>query len=43
MGDKFTLDKCSNCGQYKALKNGTCIDCEKKLDIPEFFNNLFKK
>jgi len=40
--DKFTLDKCLICGKYKALKNGICIDCEKKDDIPNFIKDLFK-
>jgi len=41
--DKYTLDKCCECGQYKALKNGKCADCDKKLEIPDFFKDLFKK
>ena len=40
--DKFTLDKCLICGKYKALKNGICIDCEKKDDMPNFIKDLFK-
>ncbi len=38
--DKYSFGKCSQCGKHKALKNGTCIDCEKKLDIPDFLKGL---
>jgi hypothetical protein len=41
--DKFTLGKCSVCGEHKALKNGVCYDCENKNDLPDFFKDLFKK
>jgi len=40
--DKFTLDKCPTCGKYTALKNGVCVECAKKLDLPDFFKDLFK-
>lgn len=41
--DKFTLDKCSQCGKYKALKNGMCNECDNKNDLPDFFKDLFRK
>jgi ribosomal protein L32 len=41
--DKYTLDKCSICGKYKALKNNVCIDCEEKTEMPKFFKNLFDR
>jgi ribosomal protein L32 len=40
--DNYTLDKCSVCGKYKALKNNVCTECEKN-DLPDFFKDLFKK
>jgi NADPH-dependent glutamate synthase beta subunit-like oxidoreductase len=40
--DNYTLDKCTICGKHKALKNGICMDCEFKIDIPEFFKDLFE-
>jgi ribosomal protein L32 len=40
--DIYTLDKCSICGKYKALKNGVCSDCADKDDMPEFLKDLFK-
>lgn len=42
MKDKFTLDKCSVCGEHKALKNDVCYDCAKKNDIPDFMKDLFE-
>jgi ribosomal protein L32 len=41
--DNFTLDKCSYCGQYKALKNGVCAECRNKVDVPDFMKDLFGK
>ena len=40
--DIYSLGKCSVCGEHKALKNGVCAECTKKLDLPDFFKNLFK-
>jgi hypothetical protein len=42
MADLYSFDKCSICGKYTALKNGVCIDCENKLDIPDFLEDLLK-
>ena len=39
--DKFTLDKCSVCGEHKALKNGVCYGCTITNDLPDFFKDLF--
>jgi hypothetical protein len=41
--DKFTFDRCSICGKHKALKNGVCADCDKEIEMPEWFKDLFKE
>ncbi len=41
MTDRYSLDKCSVCGKHKALKNGVCLDCESKGDMPEFMKEFF--
>lgn len=41
MEDKFELGKCSYCGEHKALKNGKCVDCGKKIDFSNIFGNGF--
>jgi uncharacterized OB-fold protein len=41
--DKYTLGKCSICGKYIALKNDICVECKDKIDMPEFFKNLFEE
>ena len=40
--DKFTLGKCSLCGEHKALKNGVCAKCALKGELPDFFKDLFE-
>ena len=39
--DIYKFEKCSVCGEHKALKNGVCIDCAKKNDLPDFMKDLF--
>ena len=39
--DEYTLGQCPSCGKYGALKNGLCIDCEDKLQVPDFMKDLF--
>lgn len=39
--DKFTLDKCSECSKYKALRNGVCADCGAKTELPDFMKEIF--
>ncbi len=39
--DKYSLDKCTICGEYKALKNGICAECTPKIEIPDFMKDLF--
>jgi len=41
MTDKYTLGKCEICGKHKALKNGVCEECNKGIEIPEFFKEIF--
>ena len=41
MTDKFTLDKCSVCGEHKALKNNVCAECAAKNDLPDFMKDIF--
>jgi hypothetical protein len=40
--DKFTLDRCSVCGEHKALMNNVCIDCKNKTDLPDFMKEIFR-
>ena len=42
MKDKFTLDICSVCGKHKALKNGVCAECNKGIELPECFKEIFE-
>ena len=39
--DKYTLDKCSICGKYEALKNGICAECTHKTDLPDCLKDIF--
>ena len=40
--DIYTFGMCKNCKENKPLKNGYCIDCEKKQPkMPEFFKDIF--
>jgi hypothetical protein len=39
--DEYTLDKCKICDKHKALKNGVCIDCIHKIDLPDFMKDIF--
>jgi ribosomal protein L32 len=41
--DKYTLDKCKSCGEYKALRNDICAECEKMPPLPDFLKDLFRK
>jgi len=41
MTDKFTLDKCSVCGEHKALMNNVCAECAAKNDLPDFMKDIF--
>lgn len=41
--DKYTFGKCSVCGEHKALLNNVCAECVEKIDLPDFFKNLFRK
>lgn len=42
MKDNYTFGKCKQCGEWKALKNGYCIECGKdKIDINDFFGGIF--
>lgn len=38
---KYTLGKCKYCGKHKPLKDGVCVDCENKLDMPDFMRDIF--
>ena len=40
--DKFTLDKCSICGEHKALKNDVCVECDSNNPYSDFLKDLFK-
>lgn len=38
----YYFGKCKHCGLDKALKNGYCIECEKKQPkCPNFFKDIF--
>lgn len=41
MSNNYSLDKCSVCGKYKALKNNVCKECAEKIDLPDCFKDLF--
>lgn len=39
--DIYKYERCSICGKYKPLKNDVCVDCSKKIEIPDFMKDLF--
>lgn len=39
----YYFGKCKYCNKEKALKNGICSDCEKKMKLPKGFNDIFGK
>jgi hypothetical protein len=41
--DKYEFGKCLYCGKDKALKNGVCIDCKNKTDLPDCFKDIFEE
>jgi len=40
--DNYTFGKCIRCNKVKVLKNDACIDCNKKIEIPDFLKDLLK-
>ncbi len=41
--DKYEFGKCDICGKDKALRDDVCFECADKIELPEFFRNLFDK
>lgn len=39
--DDYFFGKCAICNKDKPLKNGVCVDCADKVDVPEFMEELF--
>ena len=40
--DVYSFGECGICRKIVALKNGYCIDCEKKNPkMPEYFKDIF--
>jgi len=36
----YSFGECKSCGKVKTLKSGYCVECAKKLDFPDIFNDL---
>jgi len=41
--DEYKFGRCLYCNLDKPLKNGICVDCNQKVELPEFFKDLFSK
>jgi hypothetical protein len=39
--NEYSFGFCPHCHKYKALKNGTCAECEY-INMPDFIKDLFK-
>ncbi len=40
--EEYKFGKCTYCGKDKPLRDGICVDCNKNVDLPDFFKDLFK-
>jgi hypothetical protein len=43
MKSKYTIGECLSCQKNTALKDGYCQDCQSKIELPNFFKDLFSK
>lgn len=41
--DIYDFGMCKVCKQYRPLKNGVCPECEEKIKLPKFFEDIFKR
>ncbi len=42
--DEYKFGECIYCKlDNKPLKNGACVDCNQKVELPDFFKDLFNK